>query len=117
MTKNILNPKVDFYFDKAKQWQEEINELRRMVLDCHLVEDLKWGCPCYSFENKNIVLIHVYQHDVLVLKAIARTAPLQVFHQVTVKNHPSQFIDLFLPLFGFIKIKINFRIQYVLCHS
>jgi len=56
-----MNPKVDWYFNKAGQWQEEIKKLREIVLDCNLVEELKWGCPCYQFEKKNIVLIHVFK--------------------------------------------------------
>lgn len=56
-----MNPKVDFYFDKAKKWKEEIKKMRTIVLDCHLTEDLKWGCPCYTYEKKNIVLIHVFK--------------------------------------------------------
>jgi uncharacterized protein YdeI (YjbR/CyaY-like superfamily) len=58
---NNMNPKVDFYFDKAKKWQEEIEQLREIVLDCGLTEELKWGCPCYTFEKSNIVLIHVFK--------------------------------------------------------
>ena len=52
-----MNPKVDFYFNKAKKWQEELEQLRTLVLDCGLTEDLKWGVPCYTFEKGNIVLI------------------------------------------------------------
>ncbi|HSV11818.1 MAG TPA: YdeI family protein [Hanamia sp.] len=55
-----MNPKVDFYFNKGK-WQKEIGQLRKIVLDCDLNEELKWGCPCYTFEGKNIVLIHVFK--------------------------------------------------------
>ena len=55
-----MNPKVDFYFRNA-QWQEEIEKLRTIVLDCGLNEELKWGVPCYTFEKKNIVLIHVFK--------------------------------------------------------
>jgi uncharacterized protein YdeI (YjbR/CyaY-like superfamily) len=58
---NNMNPKVDFYFDKATQWQEEIKKLRTIALDCGLIEALKWGCPCYLFEKTNIVLIHVFK--------------------------------------------------------
>ena len=43
-----MNPKVDFYFTKAKKWQEEIKKLRMIVLDCGLTEELKWGVPCYT---------------------------------------------------------------------
>ncbi len=56
-----MNPKVDFYFAKAKKWQEDIELLRTIVLDCGLKEELKWGCPCYSLEGANIVLIHVFK--------------------------------------------------------
>jgi len=56
-----MNPKVDFYFSKAEKWQGEIEQLREIVLDCGLTEELKWGCPCYAFEKSNIVLIHVFK--------------------------------------------------------
>ncbi len=56
-----MNPKVDFYFSKAKTWQKEIKKLRAIILDCHLAEELKWGCPCYTFEKSNIILIHVFK--------------------------------------------------------
>ncbi len=61
MANNILNPKVDFYFAKAKKWQEEISQLRTIVLGCQLVEELKWGCPCYTLDKHNIVLIHTFK--------------------------------------------------------
>ena len=56
-----MNPKVDFYFNKAQKWQEELDQLRMIVLDCGLTEELKWGCPCYTFQQSNIVLIHVFK--------------------------------------------------------
>jgi uncharacterized protein YdeI (YjbR/CyaY-like superfamily) len=61
-----MNPKVDFFFNKAKQWQEEYEKLRMICLDpiaigCGLTEELKWGCPCYTFQNSNIVLIHGFK--------------------------------------------------------
>jgi len=56
-----MNPKVDFYFVKAKKWQAEIEKLRLIVLDCGLTEELKWGCPCYTDQKTNIVLIHVFK--------------------------------------------------------
>jgi uncharacterized protein YdeI (YjbR/CyaY-like superfamily) len=58
---NSMNPKVDFYFVKAQKWQEELEQLRMIVLDCQLTEELKWGTPCYSFQKSNIVLIHVFK--------------------------------------------------------
>jgi uncharacterized protein YdeI (YjbR/CyaY-like superfamily) len=56
-----MNPKVDFYFSKTKKWQEELDRLRMIVLDCGLAEELKWGCPCYTFQKSNIVLIHAFK--------------------------------------------------------
>ena len=56
-----MNPKVDWFFDKASNWQEEYKKLRAVCLDCGLTEELKWGCPCYTFEKKNIVLIHGFK--------------------------------------------------------
>ncbi|WP_462249069.1 YdeI/OmpD-associated family protein [Ferruginibacter sp.] len=61
-----MNPKVDFYFNKAV-WQKELEQLRNIVLGCGLTEELKWGCPCYSFEKSNIVLIHVFKEYCAVL--------------------------------------------------
>ncbi len=56
-----MNPKVDWFFAKAGKWQEEVKLLRTIVLDCGLNEELKWGCPCYTFEGANIVLIHTFK--------------------------------------------------------
>jgi uncharacterized protein YdeI (YjbR/CyaY-like superfamily) len=56
-----MNPKVDFFFSKAKKWQEEFEKLRTIVLDSGLTEELKWGVPCYTFQKSNIVLIHVFK--------------------------------------------------------
>lgn len=56
-----MNPKVDFYFIKAKKWQEELERLRMIALDCQLNEELKWGVPCYTFQKSNIVLIHAFK--------------------------------------------------------
>ena len=56
-----MNPKVDWFFDKATQWREEYEKLRVICLDCGLVEDRKWGQPCYTLNNANIVLIHGFK--------------------------------------------------------
>jgi uncharacterized protein YdeI (YjbR/CyaY-like superfamily) len=56
-----MNPKVDFFFNKAKKWGEEFEELRTIILDCGLSEELKWGQACYTFQKKNIVLIHGFK--------------------------------------------------------
>jgi len=56
-----MNPKVDWFFTKDTQWQKEYEKLRSIILNCGLMEELKWGCPCYTFENTNIVLIHGFK--------------------------------------------------------
>src|ERR1035438_7291953 len=58
---NIMNTKVDAFLSKAKKWPEEFEKLRMIILDCQLTEELKWGFPCYTFENRNIVLIHGFK--------------------------------------------------------
>mgnify|MGYP001549287038 CR=1 FL=1 len=56
-----MNPKVDFFFSKAKNWREEFEKLRTIILDCGLTEELKWGQPCYTFQERNILLIHGFK--------------------------------------------------------
>src|SRR5688572_18712395 len=62
-----MNPKVDWFFSKATKWQKEFEKLRTIILECGLTEELKWGCPCYTFENRNIILIHGFKEYCAVL--------------------------------------------------
>src|ERR1043166_3573261 len=55
------NPKVDWFFTKPSAWQDEYEQLRAICLDCGLIEELKWGCPCYTSDKRNIVLIHGFK--------------------------------------------------------
>ncbi|ANY70076.1 hypothetical protein BBD42_28945 [Paenibacillus sp. BIHB 4019] len=61
MTERAMNAKVDAFLSKAKKWKEEYEKLRTIVLDCELTEDFKWMHPCYTLDNKNIVLIHGFK--------------------------------------------------------
>lgn len=61
MAKSIMNPKVDFFFNKEGKWSEAYEQLRMIVLSSGLTEELKWGCPCYTLDKKNIVLIHGFK--------------------------------------------------------
>ncbi|TYP72063.1 YdeI/OmpD-associated family protein [Paenibacillus methanolicus] len=61
MTTRVTNPKVDGFIRKAKTWKEEFEKLREIVLNCGLSEDIKWMHPCYTLEDKNIVLIHGFK--------------------------------------------------------
>jgi uncharacterized protein YdeI (YjbR/CyaY-like superfamily) len=56
-----MNPKADWFFSKDTKWQKEYEKLRTIILDCGPIEELKWGCPCYRFDNTNIVLIHGFK--------------------------------------------------------
>lgn len=62
-----MNPKVDFYFNKAGKWQAEVNKLREIIVACGLVEELKWGCPCYQDKARNVVLIHDFKEYCAIL--------------------------------------------------
>src|SRR5262245_47108102 len=55
------NPKVDGFVRKAKKWQREFEKLRRIILNCELSEEMKWGKPCYTFQKSNVVLIHGFK--------------------------------------------------------
>ncbi|MBC9798057.1 YdeI/OmpD-associated family protein [Sinomicrobium weinanense] len=56
-----MNPKADPFFNKAQKWQEAFEQLRKIVLDCGLTEEMKWMHPCYTFQKSNIVLIHGFK--------------------------------------------------------
>jgi uncharacterized protein YdeI (YjbR/CyaY-like superfamily) len=58
---NKRNPKVDAVLRQEKRWQEEFEALRTIALDCQLTEELKWYQPCYTLDNKNLVLIHGFK--------------------------------------------------------
>ena len=64
---DTMNPKVDFFFNKANQWQEEYKKLRMIILDCGLNEEYKWMHPCYTFQESNIVLIHGFKEYCAIL--------------------------------------------------
>lgn len=61
MIKSSTNSKVDFYFNKPNKWQDAYKKLRDLALECGLIEELKWGVPCYTFNDNNIVLIHGFK--------------------------------------------------------
>lgn len=81
----MTNPKVDWYFDKKGKWQEAYQELRNLVLDCGLTEELKWGCPCYLIQKSNIVLIHGFKDycALLFMQGALLTDPKKILVQQT----------------------------------
>ena len=80
-----MNPKVDWYFNKDEKWHHEIEKLRTIALDCDLTEVLKWGCPCYTLDGKNIVLIHVFKEycAYLIFKGVLLQDPKGILIQQT----------------------------------
>ena len=80
-----MNPKVDFYFNKDNNWQKETIELRSIILELGLEEELKWGCPCYTFEGSNIVLIHIFKEycALLFFKGVLLKDPKGILIQQT----------------------------------
>src|SRR5688572_28371860 len=115
---NARNPKVDWFFKKDTPWQEEYERLRMIVLDCGLTEELKWGCPCYTLEGNNIVLIHGFKeycalllHKGALLKdskkiLIQQTENVQSARQIRFK-HVDQIVDMESTLKSYIKDAIK----------
>ena len=86
MTKRRENPKVDWFFSKAKTWQKEFKRLRELILDCEgLTEELRWGKPCYTFQSSNIVLIHGFKEycALLFFKGVLLKDPKGILIQQT----------------------------------
>ncbi|WP_338704922.1 YdeI/OmpD-associated family protein [Priestia aryabhattai] len=84
MTNSKMNPKVDEFLTKSKKWKEEYETLRKIVLDCELTEDFKWMNPCYTFEKKNIVLMHGFKEYCALL--FPKGALLQDSHGILIQQ-------------------------------
>lgn len=84
MTDSRMNPKVDEFLNKSKKWKEEYEKLRKIVLDCELTEEFKWMHPCYTFEKKNIVLIHGFKEYFALL--FHKGALLQDAHGILIQQ-------------------------------
>jgi uncharacterized protein YdeI (YjbR/CyaY-like superfamily) len=124
-----MNPKVDGYIRENEKWQAELKKLRTIVLDCQLTEELKWGVPCYTFEESNIVLMHVFKEycALLFVKGallndargllIQQTKNVQAARQIRFTN-VREIVDLETVLKGYINeaievekagLKVNFK--------
>ncbi|WFA05859.1 YdeI family protein [Bacillus sp. HSf4] len=98
MTNSQINPKVEEFLSRATKWKKEFEKLRHIVLDCELTEEFKWMHPCYTFNNKNIVLIHGFKeycallfHKGALLKdphgiLVQQTENIQAARQIRFKN-------------------------------
>ena len=56
--KIIMSSKVDVFIDKNLNWQPELEQLRRILVDCMLTEYFKWGNPCYIFQKSNVAIMY-----------------------------------------------------------
>lgn len=85
LIKKYVNPKVDWYFEKATAWKKEFSLLRKIIQDCNLNEELKWGHPCYTFNKSNIVLIHGFKEycALLFFKGALMKDPKKILIQQT----------------------------------
>src|SRR5690349_14694415 len=112
------NPKVDWFFNNNSRWKDEYQQLRSIVLDCGLTEELKWGHPCYTLEGNNVVLIHGFNeycallfHKGVLLKdpkkiLVQQTANVQSARQIRFK-HLDQIVDMDSTLKTYIKNAIK----------
>lgn len=101
-----MNYKVNWFFDKSTKWQEAYQELRDLVLSFDLMEELKWGCPCYTYDKNNMVLIHGFKDycALLFMKGAIRKDPKQLLVQQTANVQSARQIR-FTSLDGIIKKK------------
>jgi uncharacterized protein YdeI (YjbR/CyaY-like superfamily) len=85
MAKSEKNPKVDAFLERTTEWRAEIEALRKIILDCQLTEDFKWGWPCYSIDKKNVVLIHGFKEycALLLFKGALMKDPENILVQQT----------------------------------
>ena len=108
------NPKVNWFFNKDRQWKDEYGKLRTIILSCGLTEELKWGQPCYTLEDSNVVLIHGFKdycallfHKGALLKdskkiLIQQTENVQSARQIRFK-HLDQITDMEAVIKSYIK--------------
>jgi len=113
-----MNPKVDWFFNKTGQWQDEYSQLRKVALASGLTEELKWGCPCYTLNGANVVLIHGFKnycaylfHKGALLSdpkkiLIQQTANVQSARQIRF-THLDQITDMEATLNAYLKAAIK----------
>lgn len=91
-----MNSKVDEYIANEKKWQEEYKALRAVVLECELKEEVKWGVPCYTYNGKNVIIIHGFKEyfALLFFKGSLLKDPHDILKQQTDKVQGARQIRL-----------------------
>src|SRR5882672_6260672 len=91
---NKTNPKVDGYIRKSKEWQEELQKLRTIILDCGLTEEVKWRVPCYTFEGSNLVFIGRFKESCVLsfVKGVLLKDPKGILIQQTENSQSVRII-------------------------
>ncbi len=115
-----MNPAAEWFFDKTSTWQAAYHNLRAIVLSCGLEETIKWGCPCYTLNGKNIVLIHGFKDycallfmqgallDDPQLLLVQQTENVQAARQMRFTD-PQQIVDHHLIIQSFIQAAMTLQ--------
>ncbi len=78
-----MNPAIDLYLNQAEPWRRALEQLRMIALECGLDEDLKWGSPCYAYQQRNVLIIGKLK-DCCVL-SFFKGSLLSDIHQLLIK--------------------------------
>jgi uncharacterized protein YdeI (YjbR/CyaY-like superfamily) len=91
---NKMTPKVDGYIRKSKQWQEELQKLRTIILDSELTEEVKWRVPCYTFQEKNVLFIGRFKESCVLsfVKGVLLKDPKRILIQQTENSQSVRII-------------------------
>lgn len=104
------NPKVEWFFDKPSEWQQGYALLREIILSTGVKEELKWGCPCYTIDGKNVVLIHGFNEycALLFMKGVLMKDPKGILVQQTENVQSSRQIR-FPSMKEILKVKTSLK--------
>src|SRR4051812_47064469 len=91
---NKTNPSVDGYIRKSKEWQEELQKLRTIILDRGLTEEVKWRAPCYTFEGTNVMFLGNFKDSCAIsfIKGVLLKDPKKILIQQTENSQSVRII-------------------------
>ena len=105
-----MNPKVDTFLSNLTQWQDELAQLREIVLDCGLTEELKWGVPCYTYKDANVIIIHGFKNycAIMFFKGVLLSDTHKILFQQT-KNVQETRQARFTSVKEIVKLEANLK--------